>query len=231
MGRPMHARITTSGGRSYPQLVEGHRDAQGKIRIRVVANLGRLDLLSPATLDPLINGLNRAVGRLENTADEITHEPARAFGHVFVLHELWKDLGFDRALARSLRSGKRKLDVEASPLSLGVAHRGAIGPSPMANAVHGAADGEPSRRHRFEPDGERARPAGRGAGRRWTSGCSGGRMARGRSAAPAWVTSRWSWPCWSRVRRCHRCSDRWRAHASPSMKPGRGNRLRMKGRR
>lgn len=109
----MYTRITTSGGRSYLQLVEGHRDAQGKVRIRVVANLGRLDRLSPAKLDPLINGLNRAVGRLENTADEITHEPARTFGDVFALHELWKDLGFDRALTRSLRSGKRQLDVEA----------------------------------------------------------------------------------------------------------------------
>lgn len=109
----MYTRITTSGGRSYLQLVEGHRDEEGKVRIRVVANLGRLDRLTPGKLDPLINGLNRAVGRLENTADEITHDPARAFGDVFALHELWKDLGFDRALGRALRSGKRQLDVEA----------------------------------------------------------------------------------------------------------------------
>jgi hypothetical protein len=109
----MYTRVTTSGGRSYLQLVEGHRDEQGKVRIKVVANLGRLDKLTPSRLDPLINGLNRAVGRLENTANEITHEPARAYGDVFALHELWKDLGFDRALGRALRSGKRKLDVEA----------------------------------------------------------------------------------------------------------------------
>ena len=109
----MYTRITTSGSRSYLQLVEGHRDEQGKVRIKVVANLGRLDKLTPGKLDPLINGLNRAVGRLENTADEITHEPARAYGDVFTLHELWKDLGFDRALGRALRSGKRQLDVEA----------------------------------------------------------------------------------------------------------------------
>jgi hypothetical protein len=43
----------------------------------------------------------------------MTHEPARACGDVFVLHALWKDLGFDRALGRALRSGKRRLDVEA----------------------------------------------------------------------------------------------------------------------
>ena len=109
----MYTRITKSGGRSYLQLVEGHRDAEGKVRIKVVANLGRLDRLTPGKLDPLINGLNRAVGRLENTANEITHEAAQGFGDVFALHELWKQLGFDRALGRAVRSGKRKLDVEA----------------------------------------------------------------------------------------------------------------------
>lgn len=109
----MYTRITTSGGRSHLQLVEGHRDEEGKVRIKVVANLGRLDRITPGTLDPLINGLNRAVGRLENTARELTHDPARTFGDVFALHELRKDLGFDKALSRALRSGKRQIDVEA----------------------------------------------------------------------------------------------------------------------
>lgn len=109
----MYTRITESGGRRYLQLVEGHRDETGKVRIKVVASLGRLDKLGPAKLDPLINGLNRAVGRLENTAADIIHEPAQSFGDVFALHELWKDLGFDRALSRALRSGKREIDVEA----------------------------------------------------------------------------------------------------------------------
>ena len=58
----------------------------------IVANLGRLDKITPGKLDPLINGLNRAVGRLENTAFELTHDPARAFGDVFALHELWSKL-------------------------------------------------------------------------------------------------------------------------------------------
>jgi len=109
----MYTRISKSGGRSYLQLVEGHRDAEGKVRIKVVASLGRLDRLSPEKLDPLINGLNKAVGRLENTAHAISHDPARTYGTVFALHELWKDLGFDRALKRALRSGKRTIDTEA----------------------------------------------------------------------------------------------------------------------
>jgi hypothetical protein len=61
----------------------------------------------------LIRGLCRVAGRDEPAALEITHAPAKAFGDVFALHELWKDLGFDHALGRALRSGKRKLDVEA----------------------------------------------------------------------------------------------------------------------
>lgn len=64
-------------------------------------------------LNSLIRGLARVAGREEPAELEITHAPARAYGDVFALHELWKDLGFDRALGRALRSGKRKLDVEA----------------------------------------------------------------------------------------------------------------------
>jgi hypothetical protein len=86
----MYTRITELGGRRYLQLVQGHRGETGKVRIKVVANLGRLDKLSLTKLDPLINGLNRAVGRLENTASDITYDSSLGFGDVFALHELWK---------------------------------------------------------------------------------------------------------------------------------------------
>jgi len=47
----MYTKITRSGGRQYLQLVEGYRNEQGKVRHRVVANLGRLeDLRAPWTL-------------------------------------------------------------------------------------------------------------------------------------------------------------------------------------
>ena len=109
----MSAWITRSGGRQYLQLVEGYRNEDGKVRHRVVANLGRLEDLNPAKLDPLINGLNRAIGRSDNTAFPVEIESSRAYGNVFALHELWKDLGFDRALGRAMRSGRRKIDAEA----------------------------------------------------------------------------------------------------------------------
>ncbi|MGH2855676.1 MAG: IS1634 family transposase [Solirubrobacteraceae bacterium] len=60
---------------SYLQLVEGYRDEQGKVRHRVVANLGRTDALkesgqlealagSFARLDPPMVGVRRSVGPL-----------------------------------------------------------------------------------------------------------------------------------------------------------------------
>ena len=109
----MYTKITQSGGRRYLQLVDGFRDENGKVRHRVVANLGRIDDLTPQKLDPLINGLNRALGRAHNTSSEVISETALSFGDVFALHELWTELGFDRALGRALRSGRRKIDVEA----------------------------------------------------------------------------------------------------------------------
>lgn len=109
----MFTRITETGGRRYLQIVESFRNAAGKSRLRVVANLGRLDAFKPGQLDALINGLNRAVGRAENTASDVTYDAALGYGDVFALHELWKDLGFDRALSRALRSGRREIDAEA----------------------------------------------------------------------------------------------------------------------
>jgi hypothetical protein len=40
----MYTRISKSGGRSYLQLVEGHRDAEGKVRINEVVLLFRTGL-------------------------------------------------------------------------------------------------------------------------------------------------------------------------------------------
>ncbi|MDT8857742.1 IS1634 family transposase [Paracoccaceae bacterium Fryx2] len=109
----MFTRITESGGRRYLQIVESFRNDAGKSRLRVVANLGRLDALKPGQLDALISGLNRAAGRAENSASEVIYDAALGYGDVFALHELWKELGFDRALTAALRSGRREIDVEA----------------------------------------------------------------------------------------------------------------------
>ena len=58
----MYARVSKSGNRSYLQIVEGYRDEAGRVKQRVVANLGRLDKLGQNDLSALIHGLQRAVG-------------------------------------------------------------------------------------------------------------------------------------------------------------------------
>jgi hypothetical protein len=109
----MFTRVTSNGGRSYLQIMESYRNDEGKPRVRVVANLGRVDTMKEGQLDALIRGLSRAAGRPEPDKLEVAYEDARGFGDVFALHELWKDLGFDRAIGRSLRSGRRQIDVDA----------------------------------------------------------------------------------------------------------------------
>lgn len=109
----MFTRITSNGGRSYLQIMESFRNADGKPRIRVVANLGRVDQLEDGSLDALIRGLSRVAGREVQEKVKVEFQSALSYGDVFALHEIWKDLGFDRALGRALRSGKRQIDVEA----------------------------------------------------------------------------------------------------------------------
>ena len=109
----MYTRISRSGGRSYLQLVEGYRTDTGTVRQRLVATLGRLDQLGPKNLDPLIQGLNRALGRAESTAAPVTYESARAYGDVYALHALWTELGFAEAVRAALRSSRRSFDAEA----------------------------------------------------------------------------------------------------------------------
>lgn len=108
----MYTRITRSGGRSYLQIVEGFRTEAG-VRQRVIANLGRVDQLDDKKLDPLIQGLQRALGRVPATAPVPQYDAALAFGDVYALNELWSSLGFGEAIRRALRSSRRAFDAEA----------------------------------------------------------------------------------------------------------------------
>ncbi len=74
----MYTRLTSSGGRTYLQIVESFRGDKG-VRQRVIANLGRLDQLEPKHLEPLINGLNRAIGRADAVAHTVEYDSARSF--------------------------------------------------------------------------------------------------------------------------------------------------------
>ena len=85
----------------------------GGVRQRVIANFGRLDQLEPKDLEPLIYGLNRAIGRTSSDAFTPEYDSAKAYGDVFMLHELWNQLGFAKVIRKALLSSKRAFDAEA----------------------------------------------------------------------------------------------------------------------
>jgi len=78
-----------------------------------VASLGRVDKLGAEDLDPLIKGLQRAVGRPTTPIAPPEYEPARGFGDLWAMHQLWHTLGLGPALRRALRSSRRRFDAEA----------------------------------------------------------------------------------------------------------------------
>ncbi len=87
-----------SGTVQYLYLLEGYRD-RGRVRQRVVANLGRADLLAPhvgALLRLLRPYLEEPIGPLEavEAASALTYGPA------LVTRTLWTQVGLDAILAR-----------------------------------------------------------------------------------------------------------------------------------
>jgi len=93
----MFVKLTRSGPRTYVQLVESFRDDDGKPRQRTLATLGRIDE-SGGQVDAVLDALLRAKGRTrgECAAPQVRFESALALGDVWVLDELWRELGFDQ---------------------------------------------------------------------------------------------------------------------------------------
>jgi transposase len=108
----MFLKLTRAGGHSYAQLVESYRNEEGKPRQRTVATIGRLDEVGGA-VDSLLNGLLRASARQGTAAKspQVQFESALALGDVWVLDQLWKELGFD-ALAGVFRKARYTTAVE-----------------------------------------------------------------------------------------------------------------------
>ncbi len=108
----MFVKLTRSGPRTYVQLVESFRDDEGKPRQRTLATLGRIDE-SGGQVDAVLDALLRAKGRTrgECAASQVRFESALALGDVWVLDELWRELGFDQ-LAGVFRRARYTTPVE-----------------------------------------------------------------------------------------------------------------------
>ena len=103
----MFIRSKRRGERFYLQLVENER-VNGKVRQRVLRNLGRLDVLQKTgQLDSLLSSLQRFSEKLvvlgavsKGAVERLTF---RHLGAVLIFERLWQQLGIDRVLAGLLR--------------------------------------------------------------------------------------------------------------------------------
>jgi hypothetical protein len=95
------------------QLVESYREG-GRVRQRVIAQLGREDEFDRASIERLLRSLAKyadvEVGA-SNVLDDVELLPGFAFGHVHALEHVWNDLMLGD-IVRDLAAGRRfRFDV------------------------------------------------------------------------------------------------------------------------
>jgi transposase len=91
--------------RKYLQIVQTYRE-KGRVRQKIVANLGRLDeLIASGTLEKLSDALSRYVEKKELLckAEELMATSALSFGPVPIFTSLWKKLGLPEAIAAATK--------------------------------------------------------------------------------------------------------------------------------
>jgi len=104
----MYARTKTftnkdGSQRTYLYIVEGVRE-KGKIRQKIVANLGRIEDMQGGELDQLINSLARFSKRkwVQTEAAKIMVESAKEWGTDLIFRTIWERLGLHQTLERLL---------------------------------------------------------------------------------------------------------------------------------
>jgi len=124
--RAMFVRAKKSGAYQYLQIVENRR-IDGKVRQRVVATLGRLDILqATGKIDSILSSCARFAQRV-SVLDAHKHgtlPPAETIkiGPVKVFGRLWKQIGIDKVIKELLKDRKYEFDVERA-IFLTVLHR------------------------------------------------------------------------------------------------------------
>jgi len=122
----MFARIKKTGSYQYLQIVHNER-LDGKVQQRVIATLGRLDLLqSTGELDALLESCARFA---QHTAvlnalrkGDVTPAQSIRIGPALVFDRLWNDLGFPNIFQQLLQKRRFEFSVERA-VFLTVLHR------------------------------------------------------------------------------------------------------------
>jgi len=122
----MFVRQKTVGDYTYLQLVENHR-VDGKTRQRVVATLGRADVLrEKGGIDALLRSMGRFAERVEvqeaYRQGDLAALGERTVGPALVFGRLWEELGLREILAERLSGRRFSFPVERAVLA-SVIHR------------------------------------------------------------------------------------------------------------
>ena len=112
----MFVRTKKRGERTYLMIVENER-VEGRVRQRVVLNLGRLDVLQASgTLDGLFHSLGRFASDLDvmgaHARGESVSVRTRHVGPDLVFGRLWRDLDLGKVLERLLAGRKFEFALE-----------------------------------------------------------------------------------------------------------------------
>ena len=112
----MFVRTIARGTRTYLQIVENQRQ-QGKIVQRVIANLGRLDVLRQSgEIDALMRSMQRFSDKLAVFGEfDPKNPPAlryRRIGAPLLFERLWRELGIDQVIARVTNGRKFEFSLE-----------------------------------------------------------------------------------------------------------------------
>jgi len=120
----MFARITTvktgKGTYQYLQVLESYHH-EGRCRHRLVANLGRVDLLG-SKLDGLVRSLGKYCEKKLIAPDQIKCKEALIWGPVLLVRHLWDQMSLSELIHKHCTSPRQKLDVAETAFVL-VANR------------------------------------------------------------------------------------------------------------
>src|SRR3954462_2009707 len=87
----------------YLQLVEGERDAQGRVQTRILHSFGRTDQVDHEQIRRLVDQLGRYLDPAaapSTSGIEVTR--SWSFGGTHLLDGLWHELGLDQFFSRAL---------------------------------------------------------------------------------------------------------------------------------
>lgn len=116
----------------YLQLVEGERDAQGRVQTRILHSFGRTDQLDLEQIRRLVEQLSRYLDPAaapDASGIEVTR--SWGLGGTHLLDSLWRELGLDQFFSRALEARAFAQPVERALFAL-VAHRALAPASKLA---------------------------------------------------------------------------------------------------